>query len=132
MTTLAVPAPTPRQPRTAVLPPTAARLLTSEWIKLRTLRSTWWALALSIVLMVAMAMSRTASIAQVPEAAGLVEGSVYVTSGAALAQLVFCVLGVLAVTGEYATGQIRSSLAAAPTRVPVLWTKLAGASRPSW
>ncbi|MBX9246138.1 ABC transporter permease subunit [Actinotalea ferrariae] len=125
MTTLAVPAPTSRQRRTAVLPPTASRLLTSEWIKLRTLRSTWWALALSVALVVAMAMSRTSSIAQVPEAAGFVEGAVYVTSGAALAQLVFCTLGVLAITGEYASGQIRTSLAAAPTRVPVLWTKLA-------
>ena len=61
-----------------------------------------------------------------PEAVGspYLVGAVYVTSGVALAQLVFCTLGVLSVAGEYGTGQIRSTLAAAPTRVPALAAKL--------
>ena len=40
-----------------------------------------------------------------------------------LAQLAIGVLGVLLVTGEYATGMIRATLAAVPRRLPVLWAK---------
>jgi hypothetical protein len=41
-----------------------------------------------------------------------------------LAQLAIAVLGVMTMTGEYATGMIHSSLMAAPKRLPVLWAKL--------
>ena len=44
--------------------------------------------------------------------------------GIYLAQLAFGVLGVMVVTGEYATGTIRSTFAAVPRRLPVLWSKL--------
>jgi len=40
------------------------------------------------------------------------------------AQLVLGVLGVLAFSGEYATGMIRATLAVVPARLPVLWAKL--------
>ena len=40
-----------------------------------------------------------------------------------LAQLAIGVLGVLLITGEYSTGQIRSTFAAVPRRLPVLWAK---------
>lgn len=116
--------PLPRRP--FVRPATFPRLLAAEWVKLRTLRSTWWALAVGVLLLPAFAVTRMVSIAQVPEAvgsAGLV-GAVYVTSGIALSQLVFCTLGVLAVAGEYGTGQIRSTFTAVPTRVPALAAKL--------
>jgi ABC-2 type transport system permease protein len=33
------------------------------------------------------------------------------------------VLGVLVISGEYSTGMIKSTLAAVPTRLPVLWAK---------
>ncbi|MEA2457686.1 MAG: type transport system permease protein, partial [Thermoleophilaceae bacterium] len=42
-----------------------------------------------------------------------------------LAQLAIGVLGVLVITGEYATGMIRSSFMAVPRRLPVLWAKAA-------
>ena len=42
-----------------------------------------------------------------------------------LAQLAIGVLGVLVITGEYSTGQIRSTFAAVPRRLPVLWAKAA-------
>jgi ABC-2 type transport system permease protein len=35
------------------------------------------------------------------------------------------VLGVLVITGEYSTGMIRATFGAVPTRLPVLWAKLA-------
>ena len=41
-----------------------------------------------------------------------------------LGQLLMGALGVLFVSGEYSTGMIRSTLAAVPRRLPVLWAKL--------
>ncbi len=46
-------------------------------------------------------------------------------AGIFLAQLAIGVLGVLLITGEYATGMIRATLAAVPSRLPVLWAKAA-------
>ena len=45
-------------------------------------------------------------------------------SGIYLAQIAFGVLGAMVITGEYATGSIRSTFAAVPRRLPVLWSKL--------
>jgi ABC-type transport system involved in multi-copper enzyme maturation permease subunit len=45
--------------------------------------------------------------------------------GAMFAVVAFGVLGVLLMSGEYATGMIRASLTAVPRRLPVLWAKLA-------
>ena len=45
------------------------------------------------------------------------------TFGVFFAQLVVVVLGVLAMTGEYSSGMIRSTLAAVPGRLPVLAAK---------
>ena len=44
-------------------------------------------------------------------------------AGYRLAQLAIGVLGVLLVTGEYATGMIRATFGAVPRRLPVLWAK---------
>src|SRR5262249_54363432 len=46
-------------------------------------------------------------------------------SGVQLAQIAVGVLGVLLVSGEYATGLIRTTFAAVPRRLPVLWGKAA-------
>jgi len=46
-------------------------------------------------------------------------------NGVIFAVVAFGVLGVLLTGGEYSTGMIRSSLAAVPRRLPVLWGKLA-------
>jgi ABC-2 type transport system permease protein len=46
-------------------------------------------------------------------------------AGYHLAQLAIGVLGVLLVTGEYATGMIRATFGAVPGRLPVLWAKAA-------
>ncbi|GEA87915.1 ABC transporter permease subunit [Cellulomonas cellasea] len=127
MTALVVPgAAAPARRRVTVHPSTFPRLVAAEWVKLRSLRSTWWTLVLGALVVPAFAASRMSSISAVPEAVGspYLVGAVYVTSGVALAQLVFCTLGVLSVAGEYGTGQIRSTLAAAPTRVPALAAKL--------
>ena len=46
-------------------------------------------------------------------------------AGSTFAQLVLGSLGVLLMAGEYSTGMIRSTLAAVPARLPVLWAKSA-------
>jgi ABC-2 type transport system permease protein len=46
-------------------------------------------------------------------------------SGIYFAELATGVLGVLFITGEYATGQLRATFAAVPRRLPVLWGKAA-------
>jgi hypothetical protein len=45
-------------------------------------------------------------------------------AGRHFAQLAIGVAGVIAISGEYATGMIRATLAAVPRRLPVLWAKL--------
>ena len=47
-----------------------------------------------------------------------------------LAQIAVGVLGVLLITSEYATGLIRTTLAAVPRRLPVLWGKASCWPRP--
>ena len=113
--------------RVTVRPATFGRLVAAEWTKLRSLRSTWWVLGVGLLFLPALAVSRMMSIAQIPEAVGSPGqvGAVYVTSGVALTQLAFCTLGVLVVTSEYGTGQIRSTLVAAPARLTALGAKLA-------
>jgi hypothetical protein len=46
-------------------------------------------------------------------------------AGVNVSQLAIAVLGVLVISGEYATGMIRATFTAVPKRLPVLWAKLA-------
>ena len=46
-------------------------------------------------------------------------------AGVQVAQLIIGVLGVLAITSEYSTGTIRTTLTAVPSRLPVFWAKVA-------
>jgi ABC-2 type transport system permease protein len=111
---------------------TFPRVVRSEWIKLRTLRSTYWTLGITVAVMVLFAWAMAASVnAMGPDAMsenGGVETSaalVYTAlgPGQAFGSLVLVVVAALTVTGEYGTGQIRSTLAAVPSRLPVLWAK---------
>lgn len=107
---------------------TPARVANSEWIKLRSLRSTVWLLAASVGLLVGIGVL-LAVIALVHLQAGHGLGSIGPAMvslyGAYVAQLTYGVLGVLLITGEYTTGMIRSTLSAVPRRLPVAWAKLA-------
>ncbi|MGH8938205.1 MAG: ABC transporter permease [Actinomycetes bacterium] len=107
---------------------TGARVLNSEWIKLRSLRSTAVTLATAVSLMVAMgwiigwATDANWSDSSPEERASFSPVDVTL-AGYYLAQLAVGVLGVLTVTGEYATGMIRATFGAVPRRLPVLWAK---------
>lgn len=97
----------------------------SEAIKFVTLRSTWWSLGLTLVVMVGLSALLAVSVGgdAAAEGAPSMNAAQVATAGYLFAQLVVAVLGVLAITGEYATGQIRSSLTAVPGRLPVLAAK---------
>jgi ABC-2 type transport system permease protein len=117
--------PSPSVPSDARL--TFPRILRSEWIKLTSLRSTLWSLALIVMLGVGLSLL-VSSVGfgvggEGPSAPD--PGIVLTTStiGVAFGQLIAAVLGVLVISGEYSTGMIRSTLAAVPARLPVLAAK---------
>jgi ABC-2 type transport system permease protein len=108
---------------------TLPRVIRSEWTKLWTLRSTRWSLLLAFVaqaglgpLIAWIEMVRWSHLTlQDRLTINPIDHSL---GGWHLAQLAVAILGVMTITGEYHTGMIRSSLMAAPKRLPVLWAKL--------
>ena len=107
--------------------PTLGRLVRSEWTKLRSLRSTWWALALAALIGLGFAVAVAASVgAGDLSADALGEDNVALVLGATgVAALVFGVLGALQMSSEYASGTISVSLTAVPKRRPLLAAKAA-------
>lgn len=105
---------------------TLARVIRSEWIKLRSVRSTIITLGLTAAAVVAIGvlvsmLSNGAPIAA--EGEGVYDPAGNSLFGATLAQLVLGVMGALVFTSEYSTGLIRTTLSAVPRRLPVLWAK---------
>jgi len=102
-------------------------LLRSEWIKLRSVRSTIWSYATVVLISFGMALLMSVSIdfgdSPVPADAQATLLAQAATFGVFFGQLVVAVLGVLAISGEYSTGMIRSSLTATPRRLPMLAAK---------
>ena len=86
----------------------------AEWIKLRTLTSTWVTSAITIVITVLFGAGLAMGYAGSPERAD--DAKTMTSSGSVLGMIVVAVLGALVVTGEYASGQIRSSVMAVPRR----------------
>jgi ABC-2 type transport system permease protein len=123
------PAPT-TEPGAADVQLSFARVLRSEWLKLRTLRSTWLALAGAVVVLVLAAALIANHMHGVLAGGGIIQDpedrDVLTTPfrGFGLTQLIIGVLGVLAISGEYATGMVRATFSAVPTRLPVLWAKV--------
>lgn len=109
---------------------TFARVVHAEWLKLWTLRSTYWTLAVAVLLMAGIAALGAVSLRSFREPIeGMASGSVelvqiYLQPGMLLAPLPLIVLAALTITGEYATGSIRSTFAAVPARLPVLAAKV--------
>ncbi|HEY4454375.1 MAG TPA: ABC transporter permease subunit [Pseudonocardiaceae bacterium] len=107
-------------------------VIRAEWVKFWSLRSTWYSLALTMIVMIGLgcvfaygAVNTYTTIKSVHPAQVVgYDASGIVMRGYLLVQLVVGVLGVLVVSGEYGTGMIRSSLTSTPKRLPVLWAKL--------
>src|SRR6516165_9399806 len=116
--------------RVPALRVTQRRVLLSEFIKFRSLRSTMWTLLAAVVLMIGLGALFSAVTASQYHTFNWAERAAFdpVTTslnGVIFAVVAFGVLGVLLTGGEYSTGMIRSSLTAVPRRLPVLWGKLA-------
>jgi ABC-2 type transport system permease protein len=103
-------------------------VLTSEWTKIRSVRSTYWTLLAAAVAMIGLSaivcgvyaaqyahMAAKSKVGFNPAATSL--------SGTVLAQLAIAVLGVLVISSEYGSGMIRTTLSAVPQRLTVLAAK---------
>lgn len=114
-----------RQPQRVTQP----RVLRAEWTKLRTQPSAYWTLAAAVILVVGFGLGysllRVARPPHGTSAMASFDPASISLSGVQLAQIAVGVLGVLLITGEYATGLIRTTFAAVPRRLPVLWAKAA-------
>lgn len=107
---------------------TFGRIVHSEWIKLRTLRSTFWTLASVVVVIVGFSVLVSSFMPDATSTAipASFRDSIVVAaaaSGISFGHLIIAVLGVIAISGEFSTGMIRSSFAAEPRRFPVLAAK---------
>lgn len=114
-------------------PPTVrsafAGVMRGEWVKLLSLRSTWWTLGATVVLMTLVSFAAAMSLDAMAEdpvmgaAVTEMHGAEVISGGFQIGMLTIAVLGALFITGEYSTGMIRSTFAAVPTRLPVLGAK---------
>ena len=109
---------------------TGRRVLRSEWAKLWSLRSTWITLGLGLLFLLAfgtIAALRYQSMLNSgqPMDPDFADATSYSLAlfGVPFSLIALGVLGVLTASGEYTTGMIRSTLAAVPRRLPVLWSK---------
>jgi ABC-2 type transport system permease protein len=128
VTTTAATSPLPRLAHTGKV--TQARVILSEWTKLRSLRSTRWSLFVAVLFTIglpclfgAVTSSHWGSMS--PHEQADRSPLDIALAGVNLSQLAIGVLGVLVITGEYSTGMIRASMTAVPKRLPVLWAKTA-------
>ncbi|SFI74723.1 ABC-2 family transporter protein [Amycolatopsis sacchari] len=108
---------------------TFASTLRAEWIKLRSLRSSWYTLACLFAVGLGIAVLSTSSAGGQYATATLEERQSWDPTKLSLmsyivAQLVIGVLGILIVTSEYATGLMRTSVTATPRRHRLLAAKL--------
>jgi ABC-2 type transport system permease protein len=109
---------------------TQARVIRSEWTKFHSLRSTKIVLFVAALVTIGFAAIVGAVVAAQwdtldPISRTRFRAATDPLQGVALSQLAIGVLGVLLISGEYATGMIRSSLTVVPRRLPMLWGKLA-------
>jgi hypothetical protein len=115
----------PAPARITSQPVTLGRATRAELVKFTTLRSTVVVLAVALAALPVVAMivaHHTRHATPAIDANDLVASAPL--QGWYLGQLLIGALGVLFVTGEYSTGQIRATMHAVPRRTPVLWAKL--------
>jgi len=120
--------------RLSALPPASGRagmrgVLASEFTKLRSVRSTYWTigalLIFSVGLAAAIGAGAAADLRSNPgDKAGFDATQTSLAIFFYLGQLIIAVLGAMAITSEYSTGMIRTSLSAMPRRGTVYVSKL--------
>jgi ABC-2 type transport system permease protein len=112
--------------RLSALPPAVGRAglrgaIVSEFTKLRSVRSTYWTLGglfvVSVGLSILITAGTSANMANNPSnRAGFDATQTSLGAFFELGQLIIAVLGAMAITSEYSTGMIRTSLTAQPRR----------------
>jgi ABC-2 type transport system permease protein len=103
---------------TATVPLTG--LVRSEWIKLRSVRSTWWCAGSYVFLVLGLGWLAAAVTDRAPRADVAVTVAL---TGFGIGQLVLVVQGVLAGAGEFTTGMAVASFATVPRRARLLLAK---------
>jgi ABC-2 type transport system permease protein len=107
---------------------TQLRVMRAEWTRLRTQPAAYWALLTAVILVVGFGIGYSLlRVARPPHGTALAsfDPAAISLSGVQLAQIAVGALGVLLITSEYATGMIRTTFAAIPRRLPMLWGKAA-------
>ncbi|MFJ6900615.1 ABC transporter permease [Streptomyces hokutonensis] len=105
---------------------TQLRVLRSEWTKFRSLRSTTYTMLTAVAIFIAGGVLIPwiqANQSMTAQQRATFDPLDAVFSSAFLAQFVVAVLGVLLMSGEYATGMIRATFSSVPRRLPVFWAK---------
>jgi ABC-2 type transport system permease protein len=102
--------------------------VSGEWAKIRTVPSTYWTLLAGLVLSAGLTVVVALAVTSDPQISATaartrLDPAAYSLVGLSVGALPFGVLGVLSITGEYATGAIRVSLAAIPRRRDLLAAK---------
>jgi hypothetical protein len=104
-------------------------VIASEFTKIRSVRSTYWTIAalmiLSVGIAVAIGFGQVAQIRDQPwQKAGFDATQISLGFFFFFGQLIIIVIGAMAITAEYSTGMIRTSLTAMPRRGTVYLGKL--------
>jgi ABC-2 type transport system permease protein len=108
--------------RTPAVPPATRRpglaeTMRSEFIKIRSVRSTYWTLLAQALAAIAFAGIRCAGIvSNWPRDTGFNPADASLSGQVGLGELIIVVLGALVITSEYSTGMIRTSLTVMPRR----------------
>jgi len=97
----------------------------SELTKLRTVRSSYWTAIFAVVATIGIAIIGATQYVRYfePDRLEGFDAANYVLQGLYLAQVALGVLGVMTISGEYATGMIRTTLSAVPQRRTVVLVK---------
>lgn len=113
-------------PSLSALPPASGRAgfmgaVRSEWTKIRSVRSTYWTLIALVVVSIGLDAAVSAVTASELNAhpdrkLGMDPTQVSLFAFFELGQLIIAVLGAIAITSEYSTGMIRTSLTSQPRR----------------
>ncbi|WP_402371331.1 ABC transporter permease [Isoptericola rhizosphaerae] len=103
--------------------------LRAEWIKLRSLRSTWLTLVCLFVVGIGISLLATSAAGAQYSDATAAERAAWDPTGSSLtsyivAQLIVGVIGILVVTSEYATGEMQTSVMTSPRRYRLLAAKV--------
>jgi ABC-2 type transport system permease protein len=98
-------------------------VLHAEWTKLRTVAGPAWLLTATVVLTVVISAAATAAVRCPAGTVCPVDTAKLSLTGVEFGQAVVVILAVLAISGEYSTGMIRTTLVAMPRRSAVLAAK---------